>query len=346
MRRAVGYALLFAWIALAGGVQLFAQAWTPHVGGAVEPALRALVPDLMTLVLVAALAPACASSDPFRSKDLATLPDTGAVVSEHPLATQAGLEILGIGGNAADAAVATAPSISHRRSRTSRPSASTSDSARPSSITPHQGRIGYEMIKVVPPPASSARIANARTASVSDASPGPPSPNPASQLGDRTIAAPTAAIPFLDANAIGAVSIIDQPIAQITCNRIRLREGSGIQAKVTTVISKATSTAPRSARKRASSPRLIMRPANPAETPANRMNAGAQRWVIHRVANSQGVVDSRSVGLGSKPMKKSRAWSNAISAMTNPRSMSIAGTRSDPGGGITISLEPVATDDA
>ncbi|MEM1447676.1 MAG: hypothetical protein AAF957_06185 [Planctomycetota bacterium] len=55
MRRSVGYALLFAWIALAGGVQLFAQAWTPHVGGAVEPALRALVPDLMTLVLVAAV---------------------------------------------------------------------------------------------------------------------------------------------------------------------------------------------------------------------------------------------------------------------------------------------------
>ncbi len=51
---------------------------------------------------------ACRSADPFFDDDVARTPGVGAVVSEHPLATQVGLAVLDAGGNAADAAVATA----------------------------------------------------------------------------------------------------------------------------------------------------------------------------------------------------------------------------------------------
>lgn len=52
--------------------------------------------------------PACSSVDPFVETQRAVRPEAGAVVSEHPLATRVGLAVLDAGGNAADAAVATA----------------------------------------------------------------------------------------------------------------------------------------------------------------------------------------------------------------------------------------------
>ncbi|QDV07053.1 Gamma-glutamyltranspeptidase precursor [Planctomycetes bacterium Poly30] len=55
-----------------------------------------------------AVALGCTAVDPFGKKEVFVTPERGAVVSEHPLATKAGLLMLEAGGNAADAAVATA----------------------------------------------------------------------------------------------------------------------------------------------------------------------------------------------------------------------------------------------
>ena len=54
------------------------------------------------------LAAACSAVDPFSAMEDRLGPSRGAVVSEHPLATRAGLRVLESGGNAADAAVAAA----------------------------------------------------------------------------------------------------------------------------------------------------------------------------------------------------------------------------------------------
>ena len=58
--------------------------------------------------ICAALGFGCTAVDHLGKKDVIPRPDQGAVVSEHPLATKAGLLALEAGGNAADAAVATA----------------------------------------------------------------------------------------------------------------------------------------------------------------------------------------------------------------------------------------------
>lgn len=60
------------------------------------------------LLLAGGGALACSSIDPFEQSLEPVLPLRGAVTSEHPLATKAGLLVLEAGGNAADAAVATA----------------------------------------------------------------------------------------------------------------------------------------------------------------------------------------------------------------------------------------------
>lgn len=59
-------------------------------------------------LVLGVLCVACRSQDPFDQPAGWPTPQAGAVVSEHTLATQVGLDVLSQGGNAADAAVATA----------------------------------------------------------------------------------------------------------------------------------------------------------------------------------------------------------------------------------------------
>ncbi|MCP3919452.1 MAG: gamma-glutamyltransferase [bacterium] len=72
------------------------------------PARREHAPLRCGLVVALLVATSCRSSEPATQATAIATPLAGAVVCEHPLATRIGLDVLEAGGNAADAAVATA----------------------------------------------------------------------------------------------------------------------------------------------------------------------------------------------------------------------------------------------
>ena len=129
-----------------------------------------------------------------------------------------------------------------------------------------------------------------------------------------------------------ASTIIEAPITQITCPTTpRVNLVVKYQAKVMTVSSRKMSHTPRLIRNRPSSPRLRLVPAIQALAPARKMKVGAQKWVIHRVANSATLVWVRSVGSKRTSVKYARTWSSTMMTITRPRTRSTWSSRRGPG---------------
>ena len=115
------------------------------------------------------------------------------------------------------------------------------------------------------------------------------------RLWPSTIAAPMARHARGPRYCAPASATILAPIAQMTCRPTYVRPPSSampIGANDAAVEMTRTSTTishrPRSTRNRARSDGLLRCAIRPALTPARNTNVGAQKWVIHRVANSSG----------------------------------------------------------
>ena len=94
-----------------------------------------------------------------------------------------------------------------------------------------------------------------------------------------------------------ARAIMLTPNAHITRKAIMGNEGSKNQAKFTTVNSRNISHKPLVSKNLDNAFLPFRCPTRKAEVPDRNINAGAQKWVIHRVKNSDAFVCVRSVGL-------------------------------------------------
>ncbi len=101
------------------------------------------------------------------------------------------------------------------------------------------------------------------------------------------------------------------PIAQITCIETKINPpapaippGENVVSVETMKTSANTSHTPRVKSRVPNSLRLFFAPIRPALTPASATNTGAQKWVIHRVANKPAEMCGLPIGSCSAPNKK------------------------------------------
>lgn len=102
---------------------------------------------------------------------------------------------------------------------------------------------------------------------------------------------------FLGKCINAAKEIILIPKTQITRNPTVLKPGSKYQAKLTITSSTNTNQRPRFTKKTDNSFRDFLLPTIKAESPARKLNAGAQKWVMNLVKKMGTVVSVGSVGL-------------------------------------------------
>ena len=135
-----------------------------------------------------------------------------------------------------------------------------------------------------------------------------------------------------------ASTIMDAPMAQMTCSTSRIcppssgtpSTGDRVQAVEMIATSTNTSQRPRLTRNAASSLRLFLPAMRPAEVPARNTNTGAQKCVTQRVRYR--LAGTSGWAMGSCTIlnrNRSREWSIAIMTITRPRSMSIEVRRYD-----------------
>jgi len=123
------------------------------------------------------------------------------------------------------------------------------------------------------------------------------------------------------------------PIPQITCAYHIGHTSEKVHDSWITVNSSSTSTPPRTTwcHDHVRTPPWAAggSPCSPADTPASRVNTGAQKWAAHRIQNSSGVTRSSAIGSDTPPVPAlySRAWSTTMSTITSPRSASIPSSR-------------------
>ena len=124
--------------------------------------------------------------------------------------------------------------------------------------------------------------------------------------------------------------IIPAPIVPITSKISTRNRGSKENPKFMIVNSTAIRIRPRRRSQLRVERGLVERASWMAmDVPARKTKAGAQKWVIHRVKKSKGVVTARLVGelVLDQVSRKSRVWSSAMMTMTRPRAISMEAMR-------------------
>src|SRR5262245_34653959 len=218
--------------------------------------------------------------------------------------------------SATNRTIASAPATDSSRRRRGASQRSASPSTYPSAITPAHGTSAYAKTNTGGPEAG--QTPPCKNAQIQPARPQACGATPSKRLWPSTSAAPNAAMAGIGSHTRAASTTIENPSAQ----SVAAKKGSkdcefGSHPNRLMVSSATARKSPRVSRNRDSSSRDLPRASDRrAPVPASSMNTGAQKWVIHRVKKSAGVVRETSVGSNGTPLRKSRAWSMAITTMT------------------------------